>query len=115
MVLAAYVWADDANRWDSIPDDDRYELAMKGLCQIYGEGIRKLYTGHGATESWMENFYAYGEAAVFAPGQIMALHPYITTPEGRVHFAGEHTSLKHAWIEGALESAVRTALEVQNA
>ncbi len=29
-----------------------------------------------------------------------------------VHFAGEHTSLKHSWIEGALESAVRAALEV---
>jgi monoamine oxidase len=32
--------------------------------------------------------------------------------EGPVHFAGEHTSLKHAWIEGALGSAVRAALEV---
>jgi monoamine oxidase len=31
-----------------------------------------------------------------------------------VHYAGEHTSLKHAWIEGALESAVRTALEVHH-
>ena len=30
-----------------------------------------------------------------------------------MHFAGEHTSLKHAWIEGAIESAVRTALEVE--
>ncbi|HKB30070.1 MAG TPA: FAD-dependent oxidoreductase [Streptosporangiaceae bacterium] len=29
-----------------------------------------------------------------------------------MHFAGEHTSLKHAWIEGALESAVRAASEV---
>jgi monoamine oxidase len=32
-----------------------------------------------------------------------------------VHFAGEHTSLKHAWVEGALESAVRAALEVEAA
>jgi monoamine oxidase len=31
---------------------------------------------------------------------------------GPLHFAGEHTSLKHAWIEGAVESAVRAALEV---
>lgn len=32
-----------------------------------------------------------------------------------VHFAGEHTSLKHAWIEGALESAVRAAVAVHQA
>ncbi|HEY0533148.1 MAG TPA: FAD-dependent oxidoreductase [Actinoplanes sp.] len=36
----------------------------------------------------------------------------IPRAEGRLHFAGEHTSLKHSWIEGALESAERVALEV---
>jgi monoamine oxidase len=30
------------------------------------------------------------------------------------YFAGDHTSLKHAWIEGSLESAVRAALEVHD-
>jgi monoamine oxidase len=33
-------------------------------------------------------------------------------PEGRIHFAGEHTSLDHRWIEGAVESAIRTATEI---
>ena len=40
------------------------------------------------------------------------LHAAGRTVEGRVHFAGEHTSLKPAWIEGALESAVRVGLEL---
>jgi hypothetical protein len=45
--------------------------------------------------------------------QFEMLMPYLLEPEGgRVHFAGEHTSLKHAWIEGAIESGVRTALAV---
>ena len=56
--------------------------------------------------------YAFGEAAVLAPGQLTQFQSTITEPEGVVHFAGEHTSVKHAWIEGALESAVRTALEI---
>ena len=56
--------------------------------------------------------YAFGEASVFAPGQFTLLHPAVPLPEGPLHFAGEHTSLKHAWIEGAVESAVRAALEV---
>jgi monoamine oxidase len=40
------------------------------------------------------------------------LHDAIVAPEGRVHFAGEHASLSHAWIQGAIESGLRTASEV---
>ena len=112
VVLASYTWADEANRWDSIPDEDRYGYALKGLTDIYGPEIKRYFTGFGQTQSWMDDYYAFGEAAVFSPGQMTSLHPHIPTAEGPVHFAGEHTSLKHAWIEGALESAVRTALEV---
>jgi len=36
-------------------------------------------------------------------------------PEGRIHFAGEHASLAHAWIQGATESGLRTAHEVHQA
>jgi len=112
VVLASYTWADEANRWDSIPAEDRYAAALDGLVDMYGGGIRRFFTGVGRTQSWMEDYYAYGEAAVFTPGQLIALHPHIPTPEGNVHFAGEHTSLKHAWIEGAIESGIRAAIEV---
>ncbi|WP_043390163.1 flavin monoamine oxidase family protein [Archangium violaceum] len=112
VILASYTWSDDASRWDSIPAEDRYNFALKGLTDIYGPGIKRYFTGFGKTESWMENFYAFGEAAVFAPSQLTTLHPHIPGAEGLVHFAGEHTSLKHAWIEGALESAIRSAKEI---
>ena len=29
-----------------------------------------------------------------------------------MYFAGEHTSLKHGWIEGAVESGIRAAEEL---
>jgi monoamine oxidase len=112
VVLASYTWADDATRWDSLADSDRYDYALRGMQDVHGDRIREFYTGHGQTQSWLRNRYALGEAAVLAPGQLTYLHPAIPTPEGPVHFAGEHTSLKHAWIEGAVESGVRAALEV---
>lgn len=112
VVLASYSWADDAARWDSMSDDERYAFALRGLQAIHGRRIEVFYTGHGQTQSWLRNRYAFGEAAVFTPGQLTQLHMDIFTAEGPVHFAGEHTSLKHAWIEGAVESAVRAALEV---
>jgi monoamine oxidase len=40
------------------------------------------------------------------------LHEHIIAPEGRVHFAGEHASLAHAWIQGAIESGLRAAREI---
>uniref|UniRef100_UPI001BDBFF81 flavin monoamine oxidase family protein n=1 Tax=Sphaerisporangium fuscum TaxID=2835868 RepID=UPI001BDBFF81 len=112
VVLASYVWADDASRWDSMDDRERYGYALRGLQEVHGDRIAEFYTGHGQTQSWLRNRYAFGEAAVFTPGQMTEIHPAIAVPEGPLHFAGEHTSLKHAWIEGSLESAVRAALEV---
>ena len=112
VILASYTWSDEANRWDSIPDEDRYNFALKGLTNIYGKGIMRFFTGYGQTQSWMDDYYAFGEAAVFSPGQLTSMHPHIPAPEGRVHFAGEHTSLKHAWIEGAIESALRASIEI---
>ncbi|WP_211593354.1 FAD-dependent oxidoreductase [Microbispora sp. H10836] len=112
VVLASYSWADDATRWDSMDDEERYGYALRGLQEVHGDRVAEFYTGRGQTQSWMRNRYAFGEAAVFTPGQMTEIHPAIAVPEGPLHFAGEHTSLKHSWIEGALESAVRAALEV---
>ncbi|MER5550953.1 FAD-dependent oxidoreductase [Streptomyces sp. NPDC002793] len=112
VLLASYSWADDALKWDSLDDDERYPRTLGGVQDVYGQRIEVFYTGVGRTQSWMRDPYAYGEASVLLPGQHTELFPDVRTPEGPLHFAGCHTSIKPAWIEGALESAVRTALEV---
>lgn len=114
VILASYTWSDEANRWDSLSIKSRYEYALAGLVDLYGQDIVKYATGYYKTQSWMDNQYSFGEAAVFTPGQLKSIHPYVATIEGPIHFAGEHTSLKHAWIEGAVESAIRVALEIRN-
>ncbi|MER5867812.1 FAD-dependent oxidoreductase [Kitasatospora sp. NPDC002040] len=112
VVLASYTWADDAMRWDSLTPGERYAFALNDLERLFGPRVRREFTGVGVTQSWARARYALGEAVIPTPGQLHELHPAARLPEGRVHFAGEHTSLKPAWIEGALESAVRTFLEV---
>ncbi|MFE9860412.1 flavin monoamine oxidase family protein [Streptomyces sp. NPDC005780] len=112
VLLASYSWADDALKWDSLDDDERYPHALGGVQDVYGQRIEVFYTGAGATQSWMRDPYAYGEAAVLLPGQHTELLADVRSAEGPLHFAGCHTSVKPAWIEGALESAVRAALEV---
>ena len=36
----------------------------------------------------------------------------LTTPEGRIYLAGEHASLTHTWMQGALESGLRATREM---
>ncbi|MFK4066290.1 flavin monoamine oxidase family protein [Streptomyces sp. NPDC029674] len=112
VLLASYSWSDDALKWDAYDDEERYPLALTGVQEVYGQRTEIFYTGKGRTQSWMRDPYAYGEASVLLPGQHTELFPDIPASEGPLHFAGCHTSLKPAWIEGALESAIRTALEV---
>jgi monoamine oxidase len=114
VLLASYSWADDALKWDSLDDDERYPHTLGGVQDVYGQRIEVFYTGAGATQSWMRDQYAYGEASVLLPGQHTELLADVRSAEGPLHFAGDHTSVKPAWIEGALESAVRSALEVHS-
>ncbi|MEU7470487.1 FAD-dependent oxidoreductase [Streptomyces sp. NPDC044984] len=115
VVLASYCWSDDAARWDSMPDAERYVYALRNLQALHGRRIEVFFTGRGATQSWARDPYAFGEAAIYTAHQMTSFHLDVSRPEGPVHFAGEHTSLKHAWIEGALESAVRAAVAVHRA
>ncbi|WP_406298673.1 FAD-dependent oxidoreductase [Embleya sp. NBC_00888] len=115
VVLASYSWSDDAVRWDSMEDAERYGYALRNLQSVHGLRIEVFFTGEGRTQSWLRDPYAFGEAAVYTPHQMTSFHLDVVRPEGPVHFAGEHVSLKHAWIEGAVETAVRAAIAVNGA
>jgi monoamine oxidase len=68
----------------------------------------------GAVRQWALEPWSRGAFAIFRPGQMTAMAPVIAAPEGRVHFAGEHTSTWTGWMEGALESGERAAREVMS-
>lgn len=112
VMLASYSWSDDALKWDAFADEERYLRALAGIQAVFGRRCEVFFTNKCRTQSWMRDHYAYGEASVLFPGQHAELFPDVPTSEGPLHFAGCHTSIKPAWIEGALESAVRTALKV---
>jgi monoamine oxidase len=113
VLLASYTWGQDAARWGALSPDDRIDLAIRDVAKIHPE-IREECEG-GASYAWYDDPYAVGAFALFEPGQETGLHTHIVSAEGRVHFAGEHCSLWHAWIEGALESGLRAAAAVQAA
>ena len=115
ILLASYTWARDARRWGYLSLEDQVQQATEDLERIHPQIKGKDLIEGGASVMWhkMENFG--GAFALFNPGQEERHHEVMKLPEGRVHFAGEHTSLNHRWIEGAIESGIRTASEVNSA
>nr|WP_236619656.1 flavin monoamine oxidase family protein [Bacillus sp. 1NLA3E] len=111
LVLASYTWADEAMTWNGLSNEERVQYALNNLAEIYGDQVYSEFVT-GTSYSWVDNPYSAGAFTAFEPGQETELYPYIFIPEGRVHFAGEHTTLTHAWMQGAIESGIRVALEV---
>ncbi|MEO6398676.1 MAG: flavin monoamine oxidase family protein [Tepidiformaceae bacterium] len=110
VVLASYTWAQDAERWGALTAADRITQALENVALVHESAPRHFEVG--ASKVWHQDPYAGGAFAMFEPGQQTRLHGGIIAPEGHIHFAGEHASLAHAWIQGAIESGLRAALEV---
>jgi monoamine oxidase len=113
VLLASYTWSEDAQRWGSLSPTDRLAQALENLAQIHPQVLEEYECG--ASKMWHDDEFAGGAFALFDPGQHSQLHAHIIAPEGRIHFAGEHASLAHAWIQGAIESGLRAANEIHNA
>ena len=66
-------------------------------------------------ESMFWDSYPWMNGGTFSflhPGQQSTLFRHAIGPEGNIHFAGEHCSLYSAWIQGAIESSLRTVEEI---
>jgi monoamine oxidase len=109
-MLASYTWGQDALRYGAMDQESVLEQALEDVAKIH-PSIRTEFEV-GAVYHWYDDPYARGAFALFEPEQQTRLQGDIVAPEGRVHFAGEHTSLYHAWIQGALESGIRAAREI---
>jgi monoamine oxidase len=77
-------------------------------------GATANYEG-GATKSWDDDPRSRGGWTWFRPGEMSEFWPFLAQAEGRVHFAGEHTSPWPAWMQSAVHSGVRAAREVNAA
>ena len=113
MLLASYTWGQDALQWGAMDEETRQEEALDDVSRIHPR-IREVYEV-GASYAWYGDRWARGAFAMFAPEQQTQLQADIVSAEGRILFAGEHCSLYHAWIQGALESGIRAARQIHEA
>jgi monoamine oxidase len=113
ILLASYTWSEDAQRWGSLSPHERIVQALENVAVIHPQIVDEFEVG--ASHMWHDDEFAGGAFALFDPGQQTLLHEEIIKPEGRIHFAGEHASLYHAWIQGAFESGLRAAIAIHQA
>ena len=128
VLLCSYTWAQDAQRIGSLitPESPRGEetlirLMFHNLALLHSPSKAQYQDTYDTIEQSYLDHYAYdwyndplmsGAFAYFGPGQFSQMWPEIITPTGWLYLIGEAASTHHAWIVGALESAVRAVFQM---
>ncbi len=109
-LLMAYTYERLAAEYGSLPGEARVERFLDLIEQIH-PGAHEHFEG-SFTWSWHEQPYQRGAYIVWRKGEFSKFYEASRRPEGRLHFAGEHTSPWPGWVQGALHSGLRAAREV---
>lgn len=139
VLLASYTWSQEAERIGALisrnsPDgeDELREVLIHDLARLHANKWKKsadevndgeyqrlhkiisdAYITHYAY-NWYENPRSVGAFAYFGPGQFKNMYPFVIKNDGKHIIVGEVASAHHAWVVGALESAVRGVYQFLN-
>jgi monoamine oxidase len=110
-VLTGFVTGREAHRFAALPGAQRRAAVLAQAHRLFPglpEPIRVEVT------DWINDPYSRGcYAALMGPGDWRRLGPQLTTPHGRVHWAGTETSTAFfGLMEGAIRSGHRAAAEI---
>ena len=124
VMIACYNWSQDASRFASLMQGSNTD-AEKSLIEsiindiaimhnVKYDDLMKRYDGAYFTWDWQNDPYTRGAFALFNPGQFYEMFPAMSRPAGGgyLHFAGEATSVYHAWVPGSIASAYKSVLEI---
>ncbi|KAF0811970.1 Flavin-dependent L-tryptophan oxidase RebO [Andreprevotia sp. IGB-42] len=110
-VLLLYSWMTDAYDWLPQQEDERIRLGLRDLQTLY-EGVVDVHAEfiEAFSVAWPDK-WATGDA-MFFPGQFRRLFNVARENEGHIYFAGEHLSVHHTWIVGAIDSALYACQQI---
>jgi monoamine oxidase len=97
----------------ALSEEKRIAFVTEQMSRFY-PAIGEYFEG-GISKCWEEDPWARGASSWYRPGQMAELWPHMARPEGRIHFAGDHTSPYIRWMQGALYSGNRAAVEINEA
>lgn len=109
-LYSVYLKSSAVDALKRLDEPARLQYAARHVDAVF-PGVAAAVEG-GLSKVWSEDRWAGNAHAGLAPGQVTALSADAKSVEGRIHFAGEHTSPWTGWMEGAIESGERAAREV---
>jgi monoamine oxidase len=112
-ILETYLAGPRARAAAQLSPEERVRFALEHLERVFPGAAAHFEVG--ASKSWDADPWARGAYPWWRPGQLLEFVPGAARAVGRVHFAGEHTTARPGWMEGALRSGVRAAREVNEA
>jgi monoamine oxidase len=112
-VLQFYQQGERAAQLDAMDEPARAGWALDAIENVFPGAGR--YAQESASYSWQNDPWAGGAYGIPQPGDLFRWQGNIASPEGRIFFAGEHTSEYSAWIEGAVRSGHRAAMQLHEA
>ena len=104
---------DHARSIGALDLDEQLEFALNQVELVYPE-VRQYFTA-GISKVWDADPFAKGAYPWYSPGTMTSLVPEVAAAEGRIYFAGDHASTLPGWIQGAMSSGLRAALDVAGA
>lgn len=112
-ILESFVAGPQATNMGKLPKEALIVKVLKDMDEIHPGATANFDTGY--IKAWSEDPYALGGPSWPAPGEVTKYLEHLQSPHGRIHFAGEHTSILRSTMEGALRSGVRAAREIHEA
>jgi monoamine oxidase len=106
-----YLWVNISDdRYRTTPDAEVLQRVQADFAAARPSTVGRI--DPLAVMNWSAHPWLKGHMAYRAPGQIARFRMNVADPHGRIHFAGEHTAVLMAGMEGAMESGERAALEI---
>nr|WP_253197781.1 FAD-dependent oxidoreductase [Clostridium gasigenes] len=116
VLLASYNLNQDSIRLGNLEDKTRVEEIKRQIESIHGlkKGYLDSIVDDFKTAQWNNEKGFYGGFCYANPGHFRLFSYAMAKPEyeNRVYFAGEHVSSSHAWMQGAVNSAMKAANDI---
>lgn len=113
VLTASYNVNYDSVRIGNQNEERRYHIIRQNVEQVHGltDGYLTKFIDDIKIVDWNKESWARGAFVTDLPGQKINFAYSILEPEYNNHlfFAGEHTSIKHGWMQGALHSGMLAA------
>ncbi|XP_028417526.1 uncharacterized protein LOC114541927 [Dendronephthya gigantea] len=110
-IILIYTWKNEALLFGSLTKEQAEKEAIKQVGEIHPEIKEEGAVEKCIVHAWYNQPSYQGAYSLLKPGQYHHMR-HLWEPMGNVHFAGENISFTTGWIQGALESGLKSAYQV---